>query len=127
MAISSVTSSSASFVSSDGARAFVQSQTSAISFVPSKTPVEASAVAQAPTQESVTQAVERVNETFAKKGQNLHALIEKDEATGISVVKVMDKETKEVISQFPSKEILAIAEAIKQYQEDKGYLVDVNA
>lgn len=82
---------------------------------------------QMPTPEHLNQAVEQINEAFAQKEQHLHAQIERDEATGISVVKVLDKKTDEVISQFPSKEILAIASSIRQYQEDKGYLLDVNA
>ena len=39
-----------------------------------------------------------------------------DEDTGIDVVKVVDTDTKEVIRQFPSEEILAIAKAIDQLQ-----------
>ena len=35
-----------------------------------------------------------------------------DEDTGTSVVKIMDKETKELIRQIPSEEMLAIAKAL---------------
>lgn len=127
MTISSVTSRTVAFASSDGMRAVAQSQTSMLSFAAPRSSDEESIATLAPTPEHVAQAVDQVNEAFKQKGQNLHASIEKDQDTGISVVKVTDKDTKEVISQFPSKEILAIAVAIRQYQEDKGYLVDVNA
>jgi flagellar protein FlaG len=43
-----------------------------------------------------------------------------DEDTGIHVVKVLDTDTKEVIRQFPSEEILAIAKA---FDTVKGLLV----
>ena len=43
-----------------------------------------------------------------------------DEATGSVVVKVIDKDTKEVIRQFPSEEMLSIAKALDSI---KGLLV----
>ena len=39
-----------------------------------------------------------------------------DEDTGIDVVKVIDTETEEVIRQFPSEEVLAIARALDKLQ-----------
>lgn len=61
------------------------------------------------------------------KGTKSLASIEKDKATGINVVKVLDKNTRKIVSQFPSKEIIAIAEAIDQHQEGKGHLIHVSA
>lgn len=81
----------------------------------------------APSQERVSQAVSQVNEAFIQRGQNLYAAMEKDKASGLNVVKVMDKSTREVISQFPTKAIVALAEAITQSQEGKGQLLRVNA
>jgi flagellar protein FlaG len=131
MTISSVTSRSVTVASSESSQGYVQSSSATLNLVSQRTADTADAAPESNTRaadsKQVARAVEQVNEAFAEKHQNLHAMIERDDATGISVVKVMDKETKEVVSQFPSKEILAIAEAIKQYQEDKGYLVDVNA
>ena len=46
-----------------------------------------------------------------------------DEATGSVVVKVIDKETKEVIRQFPSEELLSIAKALETLDPIKGLLV----
>lgn len=127
MTISSVTSRTVTVSASDGMRSVAQTQTAALSFETAKPSNDADTPAQTPSAERVAQAIDQVNEAFKQKGQNLHASIERDKATGISVVMVTDKDTKEVVSQFPSKEILAIAESIRQYQEDKGYLVDVNA
>jgi len=80
-----------------------------------------------PSPAQVNHAVNQVNEVFSQRGQNLYASLEKDKETGIHVVKLMDKNTKEIVSQYPSKEIVAIAAAITQYQESKGYLLNVSA
>ncbi len=39
-----------------------------------------------------------------------------DEASGVQVVKIMDKQSKEVIRQFPSEEAIRIAQALDQLQ-----------
>ncbi len=80
-----------------------------------------------PSAERVSQAVKQVNEAFADKGQNLVASIEKDKATGINVVKISDKETNELVSQYPSKTMVAIAESLSQYQSKKGQMLNVSA
>ncbi|MDX8400441.1 MAG: flagellar protein FlaG [Gallionellaceae bacterium] len=87
----------------------------------------AKASSQAPTPEHVAQAVKQVNASFTEKGQNVFASIENDAATGISVVKLQDRNTKEVISQFPSKAIIAMAEAFVQLQKGQGQLLNVSA
>ena len=83
--------------------------------------------ARNPSPAQVAHAVKQVNDSFVQKGQNLYASIEKDKETGINVVKLLDKNTKEVVRQYPSKEMVAIAAAITQYQESKGQLLDVSA
>jgi flagellar protein FlaG len=80
-----------------------------------------------PTPAQLAYAVKQVNDAFVQKGQNLYASIEKDKETGINVVKLLDKNTKEVVRQYPTKEMIAIAAAITQYQESKGQLLDVSA
>lgn len=60
------------------------------------------------------QATEQLNRAIKLMGNNLQFTI--DEDTGINVVKVVDTETKEVIRQFPSEEILAIARAFDKLQ-----------
>ncbi|MBK9446519.1 MAG: flagellar protein FlaG [Betaproteobacteria bacterium] len=39
-----------------------------------------------------------------------------DEASGVQVVKIMDRQSKEVIRQFPSEEAIRIAQALDQLQ-----------
>ena len=97
------------------------------SFVASETAAATIVATQTPTPERIAQAVKQVNEDFMQKGQNLYALYERDKATGIGVVKVLDKNTQEVISQFPPKEIIAIAEGIDQFQAAKGRFLHVSA
>ena len=80
-----------------------------------------------PSPEHISQAVKQVNDAFTQNGQNLYASIESDKATGISVVKFMDKNTHEEISQYPSKAIIAMAEAIGQGMKGKGLLMHVSA
>jgi len=129
MTISAITSKTVTFSSSHEERTVAHSQTLALNISSAKSTTQGIGTpsTQAPAPEQVDRAIEQVNEAFQQKGQNLRALIDRDEGTGISVVKVMDNETKEVVSQFPSKEILAIAESIRQFQEGKGYLVNTNA
>lgn len=132
MSISSVATRSLTVVSGDGGWNLSQTVISPGGSTAPKVDAERVAndiVAQAapPSSERVEQAVQQVNEAFNQKGQNLYAAIERDKATGINVVKVLDKHTDEVISQFPSKKILAIAEAIDQSLEDRGQLVNTRA
>jgi flagellar protein FlaG len=87
----------------------------------------AGAVSKNPTYAQVSQAVKQVNDAFAMRGQNLYASIEKDKETGINIVKLLDKNTKEIVRQYPSKEIIAIAASIAQYQKSKGQLLDISA
>jgi uncharacterized FlaG/YvyC family protein len=82
---------------------------------------------QAPSPESVAKAVEHVNEAFKQKGQALFVSIEKDKATGISVVKMTDRNTKELVSQFPEKAVIAMAAAIGESLDAKGQLIDAKA
>jgi len=120
MAISSVASNVTA--PSDGARRLVQSPGSV-----APTTAAGDADARTPSPEQVAQAVKQVNSAFTQNGQNLYASIEKDKTTGISVVKVSDKNTNEVISQFPSKAMIAFAEVISQSQAKKGQLIHAKA
>ena len=126
MTISSVTSGSVAAGTSGGARGLAQAAPVTPGLSAQKT-VVAEATTQAPTSAHIAQATKRVNDAFVKIGQNLQAVIEKDKATGIDVVKIQDKNTKEVISQFPPKEIVAMAEAISQSLAKKGQMLNVSA
>lgn len=129
MTISSVASASIATVQSDGMRSYSPPPASSASSsaAVTATPAAQNFAAQAPSPEHVAQAVQQVNEAFSQRGQDLYASIERDKDTGINVVKVLDKKTNEVISQFPSKEIIAIAESIDSAQEDRGQLLNVKA
>lgn len=63
-------------------------------------------------------AVEDVNQFVNSQGRTLNFSV--DEESGKPVVKVIDFETKEVIRQIPSEEVLTMAKAIKRLQEDLG-------
>lgn len=65
-------------------------------------------------QEDVDQAVQKINETMQTFSQKLEFSVDKE--TEAFVVKVVDKETKEVIRQIPSEELLNIAKALDKLQ-----------
>lgn len=62
----------------------------------------------------LTQSVAKLNQAVKMMASNLQFTV--DEETGIDVVKVVDSESKEVIRQYPSEEIIAIARAFDQFQ-----------
>lgn len=75
-----------------------------------------------PTRAQLDTAVKDVNEFIQPINNALEFSVDDD--TGQTVVKVIDKGTQEVIRQFPSEEMLAIARAIGQM---KGLLVQQKA
>ena len=91
----------------EGASAPVQTAQAVTS--PSKT--EAS-------RQAVEDAVKSVNDFLKPINDSIRFSV--DDETGISVIKVIDISTKDVIRQFPSEEMLSIAKAIDQM---KGLLV----
>jgi uncharacterized FlaG/YvyC family protein len=123
MTLSPVTSGSVTTASGEEARIAVQTTPSA--------PAQKSAGAgagvstQTPSPEHIAQAVDQVNAALSQKGHSLKASIEKDKTTGIDIVKFRDTNTNEVISQYPSKAVIAIAEAIDQSLEAKGRLINI--
>lgn len=128
MNISAIASRSVTLAQSEGGKDFAShAPMVSVSETISAVATEDAAASKIPSAAQVNQAVKQVNDAFAQKGQNLYASLEKDKETGIHVVKLLDKNTKEVVSQYPSKEIVAIAAAITQYQESKGQLLDTNA
>lgn len=76
---------------------------------PAPAPVAAAALAP-PSEADVQAAVAQINQ--ALRGQNNSLQFEIDKASGKTVVRVIDKDTQEVVRQFPSEEVLAIARAI---------------
>ena len=82
-----------------------------------------SAVGEAqPQREALDKAVEAVNEFVGSVNNDLRFAV--DDETGRTVVKVIDVNTKEVIKQYPSEEMLAIAKALDSI---KGLLVQPKA
>lgn len=62
----------------------------------------------------VDQAVQKINDTLQTLSQKLEFSVDKE--TDAFVVKVVDKETKEVIRQIPSEEMLNLAKALDKLQ-----------
>jgi flagellar protein FlaG len=50
-----------------------------------------------------------------------------DDQTGRTVIKVLDSETDTVIRQIPPEEILDLARKLKDQDDDKGKLLQVQA
>jgi flagellar protein FlaG len=73
-------------------------------------PKEADVVATSPSREQLDRAVSEVKKALAPVARNLQFSI--DDATGRSVVKVVDATTNEVIRQMPSEELLAITRSL---------------
>lgn len=63
-------------------------------------------------EDELKDAVKKANQTINFLRSNLQFTV--DEATGIDVVKFIDVQTKEVIRQIPSKEMLAIARRLDE-------------
>jgi flagellar protein FlaG len=63
---------------------------------------------------NVKQAVEKLNLAVQGFSDSLQFSVE--EETKLSVVKLIDTKTKEVIRQFPSEEAISIAKAIDRFQ-----------
>lgn len=70
--------------------------------------------AAAPDKESVQQALGSINEVLKDRAPGLEFTFDKDDAR--LVVKVVDRETNEVIRQMPSREALEIAKALDKLQ-----------
>ncbi len=64
--------------------------------------------------DALQEATHRANQTVAGLRSNLQFSI--DDATGTSVVKLIDVKTKEVIRQIPAQEMLVIAKRLDELQ-----------
>ena len=91
--------------------------------VQSESTVSASEARSEPvSREQLNQAIKATKDFVGSINSSLDFSV--DEDTGSVVVKVIDKETKEVIRQFPSEEMLSIAKALDSI---KGLLVKQKA
>jgi flagellar protein FlaG len=76
---------------------------------------------EAPPPPDITAAVRRLNELMAERQRNLAFHV--DDASGRTVITVLDATTSEVVRQIPSEEVLALARALEL---ERG-LVDAHA
>lgn len=88
---------------------------------------KSSAQAQpAPSIEQVDEALQVVNKAAVFEQRSLSFMV--DEASGRSIIKVMDKTNDQLIRQIPSEELLKVAQDIKKLQEEMGqslgFLID---
>jgi flagellar protein FlaG len=67
-----------------------------------------------PTAKQLQEAIDTIHKAVGTATNELDFSI--DEGSGRTVVKVIDKTTNEVIRQFPSKEVLQIAQALDKLQ-----------
>lgn len=77
-----------------------------------------------PSPQQLKAAVDKINQSLQQPATN-NLQFNIDPNTQRAVVTVVDTQTGDVIRQFPSKEVLAIAEAIKQLP--KGIMVNQKA
>ena len=82
---------------------------------PVRTPDQATAQAavQAPSAAQLKTAVENINRAIQQSNQSLEFSV--DPTTKTPVVKLLDRETGKVISQYPSEQVLAIAQSIDEF------------
>jgi len=73
------------------------------------------ATSKAPDAKEVTEAVTQLNK-FMQSMNNTALQFTVDKDTNLSVVKLVDTQSKEVIRQVPSEEVLAVAKAINKFQ-----------
>lgn len=79
-----------------------------------------------PSEDEINNALGIVSNFMAATLKNID--FSNDSSSGKTVIKVFDKETKELISQFPSDKIISMAEKIKSLHQEiestSGLLVD---
>ncbi len=81
---------------------------------PPPPPAQKSEARDEPDAKTVRDAVERVKKFVESAASDVQFSV--DEDSGIRVIKVVDKETKEVIRQMPSKEVVELAKALDKLQ-----------
>lgn len=81
---------------------------------------------QKPDLEQLTDAVAKLNDHLQTINRDLHFSI--DDASGQTVVKVVNSETDELIRQIPSEEVLRISQTIKEQVENlTGLIIESSA
>jgi len=101
--------------------ASVKGNSSVTAAIPSPS-IQTESTTKTPSKEQLQDVVKAANDLIKPYNNALQFSIDKD--TGTTVVKVIDTNTKEVIKQMPSEEMLAMAKALDQL---KGLLVKQKA
>jgi flagellar protein FlaG len=78
-----------------------------------------------PAEEDISNAVKHLNDYMQNLQRELQFSV--DDQTGRTVIKVLDSETDTVIRQIPPEEILDLARKLKDQDDDKGKLLQVQA
>lgn len=79
-----------------------------------------------PNLEQLTEAVEQLNDHLQTIDRDLQFSI--DDASGHTVVKVINSETDEIIRQMPSEEVLRISQSVKEQIENlPGLIIESSA
>lgn len=84
-------------------------ETSALAVLSTPAPQPAS-----PTKEEVREAVKEIQQNTGSNSTNLQFSV--DEASGRTIVSVIDSETRQVVRQIPSEEIMRMARAMDRMQ-----------
>jgi uncharacterized FlaG/YvyC family protein len=109
------------------ATATTQPNNSQATPVPASPVPQPTAITQNPSAAQIANAVKQMNDSFSQKSQNVYATIGIDKATGVEVVKIVDRDTNQTVVQYPSKAALAVAAAIQHPQGSGGQLINTNA
>lgn len=80
----------------------------------------ATQAAQQPTDQQVKAAVDSINQALKQAEKSLQLSI--DPGTKAPVVRMVDSQTGELVRQYPTKEVLAIAQGIDQFLKHQGTL-----
>ena len=70
--------------------------------------------AKEPSKDELNKAINKIEKFVSSTPSDIQFSL--DDASGVTVVKVIDRSTKEVIRQIPSKEMLEIAQALERLQ-----------
>ncbi len=89
--------------------------------VPALQSATKSAPSPQPSAEQLARAVDAINQTLRQSNHSLEFTVDQD--TRMSVVKLVDVETGELIRQIPSEETLAIARSIDRFQQGQQGLL----
>ncbi|MCB5227744.1 flagellar protein FlaG [Alishewanella sp. 16-MA] len=88
-----------------------------------ETAVDAKVNAVLPSAAEVENALSIVNKAAIFEQRSLSFMV--DEASGRSIIKVMDRSNDQLIRQIPSEELIKVAQDIKKLQEEMGQSLGV--